>query len=1033
MPVASAGQRKKQLSHPSRAAAVAPPLAASRLPEETTASPGAVARPSNNLEQVLQAASTALHEHRLDEAIKLFAQARISAPNSVAAYAGGASALRDAGRFDEAEALLTEAVGRFPRQAGLLIDRAWLAHRRGDVEGALERWAEVRRALPSHHAGYTGAGVTLREAGRFDEADLMLREAMAVLPDIPEPVVEYAWLAHIGRDWPAAIERWREVRARFPDLPQGHVNAAAASREAGQLADAAELLAAAVLRYPDLANPAIELAWLAHHRRDWREAVARWDVVRRRFPDEPAAYTGAALALREAGDLDAAEDLIASACDRFPGNPGFLIEHAHLAMHRHAWAEAIDRWRVVRDRAPDNVAGYTGEALALREQRDFAAAEALLQYAMTRFPGDPGPLIDHAWLAHIAHDWPEAAHRWQNVRSRFPGWTVGYTSGAMALRELGRFDEAETHLDEAIRRFPNERSPWVDRAWLATSRRDSPLAAERWTAVREKFPDTREAYLRGAQALTALWQYDEADVVLSDGMSRFPDDAELACEAAWLAFNRKVPDEAAGRFEVVRKRFPDNPTGHLGAALVLRDKFQLRDAEALLEEASQQLPNARRLALEYAQLPMFPPLKRDRHPEEAFRRLEQVLTQFPDYEEAYLAMIRFKRQEGCFAEADAVAAIALDHLPESAALAAEHGTIAAELGDWPEAIRRYTQARDRFPRHAGGVVGLAAALSANDRHDEADAVLGEALARFANVSSVFLEHGRIAARREDWPAALARWNEGKRRFPDEREFDHRIFEARLHLTEADGRTDFAMDAGTQVSAFTDPREAMRSLIMDFESLGGRGLGCEFGMFQREFGAEPLGLLRWADMPFDGLIFALENRFEGVGTPENTELFVSRDGARPEWCTTDTRGFMFMRAFVYEDEMPRERMWTQVLRRLVFLKDKLIADLEAGEKIFVYRLTDRNLEPDEVERLHRAVRSYGDNMLLYVRYEDAGHPNGRVELSALGLMIGYTDRFKMSPDGKLSATPPSASWTAICRNAHAIWRERVNLSGVQHKT
>jgi hypothetical protein len=96
-------------------------------------------------------------------------------------------------------------------------------------------------------------------------------------------------------------------------------------------------------------------------------------------------------------------------------------------------------------------------------------------------------------------------------------------------------------------------------------------------------------------------------------------------------------------------------------------------------------------------------------------------------------------------------------------------------------------------------------------------------------------------------------------------------------------------------------------------------------------------------------------------------------------------------------------------------------VEAGGKIFVYRLTTRNLSAAELARLHTAVRSYGDNMLLYVRYEDSEHPNGTVELAAPGLMIGYMDRFKMTPDGQLSASPPSVSWLAICKNAYALFR------------
>jgi len=218
-------------------------------------------------------------------------------------------------------------------------------------------------------------------------------------------------------------------------------------------------------------------------------------------------------------------------------------------------------------------------------------------------------------------------------------------------------------------------------------------------------------------------------------------------------------------------------------------------------------------------------------------------------------------------------------------------------------------------------------------------------------------------------------------------------------------------------------QQVSALVMQFENLGGRGLGCEFGIFQRDCGAEPLGLLRWADMPYDMLVETLRNRFAGVGSEEYTELFVSRvGGGRGEYCTRDRRGMMFMRAFVYEDQATVEEMKTAVLNRLRFLTRELIADLEDGAKIFVFRLTDRNLTSDEIAALHEAMRSYGDNTLLYVRYEDEAHPNGTVEMVEPGLMIGYMDRFKLSPTDQLYSAPPTGSWLTVCRNAYALWRE-----------
>jgi tetratricopeptide (TPR) repeat protein len=771
----------------------------------------------------------------------------------------------------------------------------------------------------------------------------------------------------------------------------------------------------------------LESAEAARRRGDQEGALRIFSELRERYPDHPAPYLRAAGILSQSSRFAEAEALLVQGAERFPKEIGFAIERAWLASRRGKVDEALELWRQIRGTLTDHHAGYTGAAQALRDAGRIEEAETLLREAMQRFPGEPVPPIEYAWLAHRARNWPEAARRWDEVRKHHPDQTVGFTAGAIALRELRQFDAAEALLAEALTRFPGDRGSLNEHAWLAVAQREWPEAARRWALVRERFPDDPEAYLRGAQALSSMWRHEEAEALLSDAIGRFPQDGGIAAEHAWLAYHRHLPEEAGQRFAELRCRFPALLAGYLGGARVLRDQFRLAEAEAILEEAHHRFPDQPSLLCEHARIPLFHPLRRERDPEEAMRRVERLLAKFPLCEEAYLLGVRTLRELGRPSEADELAEIGIGLLPQSAALAIENANNARERGDWAEAIWRYGAARQRFPEEPGGPIGLAASLSLSGRHVEAEQALREAMERFPGNSAAFAEFARIAVRQEDWPEALTRWRQAQKRFPDEQEFAHRIFETELRLTESRPTEQAPEAAGNTLTgaaaepvADVDPRAATRDLLIQFESLGGRGLGCEFGMFQREFGAEPLGLLRWADMPYDGIIAALESRFDGVGAPEHTELFVDREHARPEYCTRDKRGFMFMRAFIYEDEMPYDRMWKQALRRLVFLKHKLIADLEAGDKIFVYRLTDRNLEPDELERLHRAVRSYASNTLLYVRYEDTAHPNGTVEFAAPGLMIGYMDRFKMAPDGQLSASPPSASWLEICRNAHGLF-------------
>jgi hypothetical protein len=211
------------------------------------------------------------------------------------------------------------------------------------------------------------------------------------------------------------------------------------------------------------------------------------------------------------------------------------------------------------------------------------------------------------------------------------------------------------------------------------------------------------------------------------------------------------------------------------------------------------------------------------------------------------------------------------------------------------------------------------------------------------------------------------------------------------------------------------------LLMQFESLGGGGHGCEFGIFQRHFGAEPLSLLRWADVYQEQLSQALETEFAGVGDPEFTNIFVPANNSNPEYWTTDTRYHMAMRSFVLAADVPLDRMREQVTKRFRYLSRKLIEDLRSASKVFVYKNMKRNLMDTELRRLHAACRQYGENTLFYIRYEDAAHPCGTVTMERDGLMIGYIDHFSHTPDTDKYIEPANDSLLTLCKNAYALWR------------
>jgi len=511
-------------------------------------------------------------------------------------------------------------------------------------------------------------------------------------------------------------------------------------------------------------------------------------------------------------------------------------------------------------------------------------------------------------------------------------------------------------------------------------------------------------------------------------MQRFPAAIAFPTEYANVAARQTLWDEAALRWADVRARFPRDKSGFLGGASVLKAQFRLDEAERLLDEGIALLPDQPELRLEHALLPVVPVFRADRRYDITLHRLAELRRDFPGFAEGLLAAVRLLRELGQFEAAEQVAALAVGE--PDAAFSIETARIAADRGDHIEACARFEQVQTKFPDIPVGYLGLVDALSGSGRHDEAETVIAQAVARFPADAGTFAAFGQVAARRHDWAEAQVRWTEGQTRFPDDKQFIQRIYEAQTRLSEVEPDPDAAppvvdrsgpFKAEIDLSLTADMRQQMRDLAMQFESLGGRDIGCEFGMVQRACGAEPLGLLRWADMPPDALMTALENRFAGVGDKEHTELFL--DGLnRPEYCTRDRRGMMYSRAFIYADEIEFEKMYVQSCRRLKFLTRKLIEDLEQGSKIFVYRFSRRDLTDAELARLHAAVRSYGQNTLLYVRYASAAHPPGTVSLAAPGLLVGYMEKFKVSRTGQLEAVPPTDAWMAVCRAAYALWSE-----------
>jgi hypothetical protein len=176
--------------------------------------------------------------------------------------------------------------------------------------------------------------------------------------------------------------------------------------------------------------------------------------------------------------------------------------------------------------------------------------------------------------------------------------------------------------------------------------------------------------------------------------------------------------------------------------------------------------------------------------------------------------------------------------------------------------------------------------------------------------------------------------------------------------------------------------SVTALAERFESLG---QGCQFGLVQRNCGADPLGLLRFVDTTTSMLTDGLVTAFSGIGDPGLLELYHTADAVpRYRW-----RHRTF--GLLYDTRVPVPSLAPEILlrreqRRLGFLQRKFVEDLGLAEKICVLTRGDCLTEPEALS-VFCALRLHGPVTLLWTTPGDAASA-GRVDRLQAGFLRGH---------------------------------------------
>jgi hypothetical protein len=216
----------------------------------------------------------------------------------------------------------------------------------------------------------------------------------------------------------------------------------------------------------------------------------------------------------------------------------------------------------------------------------------------------------------------------------------------------------------------------------------------------------------------------------------------------------------------------------------------------------------------------------------------------------------------------------------------------------------------------------------------------------------------------------------------------------------------------------EPAPQPREILGRFQSLGDN---CEFGLVQRWAGAEPLDLLRFAGFyaPVEDRLRltteALAAGFANLGDPASVVCELREEYRPRQYAVWERRWALLYHPERTEWEIAPDVLHAQQVRVLRFRRHKLLEDMEAAHRIFVWKSNGPTAEAD-VRALLETLRRYGPNRLLWVSVADIYHPPGYVEDGGNGLLKGYVTRLA-SYD--LAGDADFESWLRVCQNALAI--------------
>jgi len=403
-----------------------------------------------------------------------------------------------------------------------LEKRGWNQLQQNDFDHALATFTRILELEPVNEAGFQGKAAALRKMQFYSQSFMVLEEGLKCFPKSVGILSELAWLNISQKNYPEAVLAFDRILDINPQDPTHFLWKTLLLREQGKFKEAVNTLTTAERLFPNDPRNSNEWGWLFFDQGMYQDALNSFDRTLLSKSHDETAIQGRLAALRKLGLYEEANDFFQRLPEEISTSISIQNERGWLYFEQGLYNEALKIFRDIIPRLPDDPIPYINLVwILIRRSKKDDLIQAV-EYCRKALNINPTLYQAYGALGVVAfkqdHLHESEAYLIHSIQLD-PEMGYYVDLGALYIK-MGRFDEAEKYLREAIRFRPQD--PYIHNQlgylYLETDRVSEAIQAFRQACTIS--PSKAEYHRAYAVALIENEKYTEAEATLTKALRR---------------------------------------------------------------------------------------------------------------------------------------------------------------------------------------------------------------------------------------------------------------------------------------------------------------------------------------------------------------------------------------------------------------------------------------------------------------------------------------------------------------------------------